>query len=315
MKKLLALALALVFVLAIVPAVAVADGAHFCPSCGQSVGEGMAFCPYCGKPLSAQDNAVPVATVSGTAGSGDLVHSFGNGEGIVVLEDEYITVRLMSFYEKEYNWSSGKTIEKCVEFKVRNNSTNEYILNFEKAYIGEEGVRVLMSDGNTGPVPGKSNTYNYTIQRETGSNGAPLNSLDDLYSLEGVFALSVYNADKSAITGRHEAALRLQEVFSGSAPAAAPAAPAAPSAADVDAALQGTWVLQGVNYFSFDQGSISISGGGNNLNGSYSVNTTDSTVDATLSASNGNVVIHLPYTFVNGTLTLRNNQNIELVKN
>ncbi len=297
-----------------------------CPSCGQSVGEGMLFCPSCGTPLS-ESEAVPaeaagaapasnMPAVTGTAGTGNLVYSFGGGEGIVVLEDAYLSVRLMSFFEEEVNWSSGRAIEKCVEFKIRNVSDREYILNFENAYIGDEGVRVIMKTGNTGPVPGKSNTYTYTIQRASGSDGKPLDSLDELYALEGSFSLHIYNADKSAITGNHKAALKLQNIFDGSAAPAssAAAAPVQDLKQEIESALQGVWMLGTDNTFTFRSGSVSISGGGGLLNGSYSINTDDSTIDATLQTSDGAVVIHLPYVYASGVLSLYNNRNVQLTK-
>lgn len=86
------------------------------------------------------------------------------------------------------------------------------------------------------------------------------------------------------------------------------------NADDVDAALQGTWVLQGSNYFTFDNGSLSILSGGTTMNGTYTVNTADGNIDGALTASNGTVNIHMPFTFENGTLTLYNNGGEALVK-
>ena len=86
------------------------------------------------------------------------------------------------------------------------------------------------------------------------------------------------------------------------------------SKSDIEAALQGTWLLGGENSFVFDNGKITISGGGNRLEGTYSVNTTDSVIEATLSASDGNLQIKLPYTYSNGTLTVKNNNGQALVK-
>ena len=311
MKKVFTVVLALLLAFCVLPSCAFADAA-FCANCGAALSEGMKFCPQCGTPLSSTDADMNKPLVSGAAGTGDLVYSFGGGDGIVVLEDAYVTVRLMSFYERPINRNGSTEIGKCLEIKVRNNSSDEYILNFERAYIGEDGVKVIMYDGNSGPVPGKTNTYHYCIEKETASGNPQLDSLEQLYDLEGSFALSIYNADKNMIIDRHTASLKLQDVFgSGTAPAAS----VAPGVQEISEALMGTWVLNGSNYFVFDGETLSIISGSNNLQGSYTVNLADSTIDALLQASNGKVSIHLPFSYSGEKLRLWNNQGVEMIKN
>ena len=86
------------------------------------------------------------------------------------------------------------------------------------------------------------------------------------------------------------------------------------SETDIEAALQGQWKLGGENTFTFDNGSITIEGGGNRLDGTYSVNTSSSSIEASLDTTDGSVSIKLPYTYSNGKLTLKNNNGQELVK-
>ena len=288
MKRTITMLLALVFVFCIVPACASADG---------------------------ETAELPGPGVTGTAGKGDLRYSFGDGEGIAVLEDEYITVKLMSFFEEEVIWAEGKAVEKKLEFRVRNNSDREFILNFEKARIGEDDVGVLRNSDSTGPVPGESNTYIYTIQKASGSNGKPLDSLDDLFRLEGVFSLTIYNEDRSAIADHHEAELKMQDTFgegSGAAAVTAAAAPERDVKAEVDAALQGVWALAEEEIFTFDKGSFSIESGGVVLNGAYSVG--DTSVYATIQSNNGMTVMFLPYMYADGALSLHNSHNELLTK-
>ncbi len=85
--------------------------------------------------------------------------------------------------------------------------------------------------------------------------------------------------------------------------------------AEVDKALQGVWTIKG-GTFSFMDGDVSIyaSESGQTLNGTYTINLKDSTVDAKLTASNGIVTIHCPFIYENGKLTLKNNQGEDLVK-
>lgn len=88
------------------------------------------------------------------------------------------------------------------------------------------------------------------------------------------------------------------------------------SEAEIDQALQGVWDLSGQGTFSFLDGEFSLFVNANNqtLSGTYSVNIDESKVDATVSASDGNVIIHFPFTYKDGVLTLKNNQGEDLVK-
>ncbi len=84
----------------------------------------------------------------------------------------------------------------------------------------------------------------------------------------------------------------------------------------IDEALQGVWNLSGQGTFTFLDGDFSlfINEANQTLSGTYSVNLDDSKVDATVSASDGQVNIHFPFTYENGVLTLKNNQGEALVK-
>ena len=106
---------------------------------------------------------------------------------------------------------------------------------------------------------------------------------------------------------------QMMEVDISSASSASSSSSSA-SADEVEKALQGQWKLGADNTFTFDNGDIIIEGGGNRLEGTYTVNTSDSTIDASLKTTDGNVSIHLPYSYSNGTLTLKNNNNQQLIK-
>lgn len=95
--------------------------------------------------------------------------------------------------------------------------------------------------------------------------------------------------------------------------AAAGEAPAEVTPEEIEELLQGTWTLPGGS-FTFDNGSISVDAGTAVMNGTYTINTADATIDASIQASDGSVAIHLPYTYENGTLTLFNNNGTALTK-
>ncbi len=88
------------------------------------------------------------------------------------------------------------------------------------------------------------------------------------------------------------------------------------SEAEIDKALQGVWDLSGQGTFTFLDGdfSLTINNANQTLSGTYAVNLDESKVDATVTASDGNVIIHFPFTYTDGVLTLKNNQGEDLVK-
>jgi hypothetical protein len=86
------------------------------------------------------------------------------------------------------------------------------------------------------------------------------------------------------------------------------------SSIDVETALQGDWILQEVNTFHFENGTITLSGEGvDGLSGEYTVNEGESMIDCVLHDSNQNLKIHLPYKVEGDTLRLFNNHDEEMV--
>ena len=114
---------------------------------------------------------------------------------VILLDNEWATVTLVSFYEYEVNWVSGTQVEKCIEVSVHNNSSQEYIFNLYDAYVGDETMLAVMHDGNAGPAPGRSGTFRYYIDHDTTPDSTALASLEELYELEGVF--EIYASDGS----------------------------------------------------------------------------------------------------------------------
>lgn len=139
---------------------------------------------------------------------------------VVLVDDDTVKIELLNFFEREYNWNTGKQIEKCFTYKVKNKSDHELLIYLEDPYIDDEGVSRSGLDGvGTAPKPGKSDTYSYRIYRESPAdkNGKALESLEDLYRLEATFEIKTkvdnqivdsYDADFSlpAILGGEHAA-------------------------------------------------------------------------------------------------------------
>ena len=88
--------------------------------------------------------------------------------------------------------------------------------------------------------------------------------------------------------------------------------------AQVEELLQGTWNLTssagGSGAFTFDQGTLTVVGGGSQMNGTYTVDLTGQKIAGTLQATDGSVSIELPFQCDGSTLQLFNTAGENLVK-
>lgn len=95
-------------------------------------------------------------------------------------------------------------------------------------------------------------------------------------------------------------------------------AAAAATADQVETLLQGTWSITssagGSGSFTFDQGTLTVVGGGSQMNGTYTVDAQGQKIDATLQASDGSVAIELPFQCDGTSLQLFNTAGESLVK-
>lgn len=88
--------------------------------------------------------------------------------------------------------------------------------------------------------------------------------------------------------------------------------------AQVEEMLQGTWNLDssagGSGAFTFDQGNLTVVGGGSQMNGTYSVDLDGQKVAATLQATDGSVKIELPFQVEGDSLQLFNTAGENLIR-
>lgn len=148
------------------------------------------------------------------------------------------------------------------------------------------------------------------------TSNSDIKTLDDLKNVEGIFTVSTNTDGINSYAGTSDQwpfTISEDDVDDNSQTNNASSSDLTVSAEEIDAMLQGTWML-GENAFSFDNGSISIIGGGNSLSGTYKVNTAEFTIDADMNATDGTISINIPYEVNNGTLTIKNNQGQTLIK-
>ena len=88
------------------------------------------------------------------------------------------------------------------------------------------------------------------------------------------------------------------------------------TAKTIEEKIQGEWdQVDGTGSVIFHNRSIDFKQGLVRLSGVYSVNTKKSVIDAKMFTSDGNLLIHLPYSYSNGVLKLMNNRGQSFVKN
>ena len=134
-------------------------------------------------------------------------------EDVILIDDENVTIELVNFYEETKNWDTGTRDEKVISFKVYNNTDHELRISLRDAYIGDEEAWVCMLDGNVGPKPGKSKTLRYYIDYNTSPNPTELESINDLYDLEGYFDIFNSYEDTSKNNG-YETEFAIENVVS-----------------------------------------------------------------------------------------------------
>jgi len=231
-------------------------------------------------------------------------------ENVVLADDDVVTVELVQFYEEEVNeLNEEPTIDKFVTLKVTNKSEYGLVLFDIDAYIGDEAVWVLMYDGNNAPAPGKSKNLRYCIRWNTSPKETSLDSLDDLYNLNGSFRLTMWSdTEGEDYVGEYSIDFSIPDILVGGEPEGV-------NAEEIEAALQGTWSLpDGSGSFTFNAGAIAALTQGQVFAGTYTIQTAENEITGEFSATDGDVTVQLPYKFEDGTLHVFNNRGVEFVK-
>ena len=253
----------------------------------------MALSACSGSGSSAQSSGMPTDSSSASASAAEASQEEADDdiiefENVVLVDDDVVTVELTQFFEKEVNWAGADkpSMEKYITLKVHNNSDTDILFNLEDGYVHGEGVKVIMSNGNSGPAPGKTKTYSYDIQYETTPDATPLESLDDLYSFEGT--IQTYAQDGSQLSDERNTKIVIgdfvkpgESTGSGAAAASAKAeddqekSSSASSAAEKSEAASKTETAKPQNLKIGDTVS----------NDKFNIVLTDARVDSTLSSS------------------------------
>ena len=154
---------------------------------------------YEDKAASLQEFTGPVSASSGQpAGSASETGPAGGPKSkdfsdVILFDNDLVTIELVKFSEDEVNWGdvNNTLMEKYITVKVKNKSDKELYFSLEDGYIHDESVTMAMMDGNQGPAPGKSKTYTYDVYYNLNPDHVPLESLEDLYTLDAAVDIRV----------------------------------------------------------------------------------------------------------------------------
>ena len=125
---------------------------------------------------------------SGNTASQDDNNEMIEFENTIVADDMDVTIELVNFHTKEYDWVEGKQQEKIVTFRFTNKTDQQLFLNADNFYLDNEKAYVCMEDGTVSLEAGRAGKYSFIVAENTSPEHTALRSLDELYKLEGTFS-------------------------------------------------------------------------------------------------------------------------------
>lgn len=110
-------------------------------------------------------------------------------EDVVLVDNEKMKIELVMFYSDFVNWGDRVPAnEKYIVVKATNKTDHEFFLNADRFYINDELMHVLTAHGSIAPDPGKTQLATFIIDHDTIPKPTALDSMDELYLLEGKFS-------------------------------------------------------------------------------------------------------------------------------
>lgn len=173
----------------------------------------------CGKSTSSKSNAdvVQNAVNDFTPAQTENVNvndSLIEFENVVLVDNDTVKIELVNFYAEDVKWFSDVQNEKYITVKATNKSNHDITLNPGNFYLGDEAVVAIMITGSIAPAPGKSGNYTFMIKYNTSPEATALDSLKELYALEGSFdGLNTY--EDSSKNTRLSVSFNIQSAING----------------------------------------------------------------------------------------------------
>lgn len=131
-------------------------------------------------------------------------------EPIFLFEDNNVRLEASAFYqETRKDWNSPAEYKEYITLRFRNKADYEIILTPDQFYIGDEKVKWGYVEGTPQILPGKVANYSFRIQKDTDK---PLDSMEDLYRLDGRF--EVFRYENNRLYDRYYLPFSIEEAYS-----------------------------------------------------------------------------------------------------
>jgi hypothetical protein len=239
-------------------------------------------------------------------------------ENVILVDNETLTMELVNFYAQDCNWSSGVQNEKYITVKVTNKTDHGILLNPDKFYLNDEEAWVSITNGSITPDAGKSGTYSFMVATNTMPEHTALDSLDELYGLEGTFdGLNTYDDDNNTSL---EVSFSIPDALGAASDGDTVADNAQMKeqyAAVIQLLSEDLWYFNGgsdtiLNGISFTEDAATITqvyfdGNGKHENGSNAYSYTIDDENITVTLSDGSDLV-IPYVVSGDSLTLGNQE-------
>ena len=106
-------------------------------------------------------------------------------ENVVLAENDVAKIELVNFFAEDVNWADGKQNEKKITIKVTNKSDDEISVWPEDAYL--DGEKAYIVNNPVTVASGMSGNHDFFVAKDTKPEHTALESIDDLYRVEGLF--------------------------------------------------------------------------------------------------------------------------------
>ena len=115
-------------------------------------------------------------------------------EPILLVDNAYVRVEIVEFYQDRKNWvdEKGSRIEMGITVKTTNKHDKKIGVDLRDLYIGDKQIKTCMEDGSILPVPGKSVYNGFLIWDHQGHDDMNLQDINELFLLEGRIEVREY---------------------------------------------------------------------------------------------------------------------------
>lgn len=137
-----------------------------------------------------------------------------NFENVVLINDEYITMELLNFYTEEVISGSEKVTRYCITVNTTNKSDRHFFMNPADFFIDGQKLKTsILTDTIDLLKNGYSEKSVYSFAYDNPPTETPLNSVDELYKIEGYFFANVYDANNQNIELQYEPSITLSNAI------------------------------------------------------------------------------------------------------